>query len=78
MLGLQGTGDPSQNADFSLFDLDGEGGDPFAFGNREWEIVAGVDLEEYDPQDSDSFWTAQQAVIDSAREAGIELPDYVD
>lgn len=36
---LQGTGDASQNADFSLFDWDGEGGDPFQFGSQKWEIV---------------------------------------
>ena len=76
-LALQGTGDRSPNANLSLFDVDGEGGDPFAFGNREWEIVAGVESSEYDPADTDSFWSAQQAVIDSARQAGIELPDYV-
>jgi len=74
---LQGASDPSQNADFSLFDVDGEGGDPFAWGNRTWEIVHGVSSCEYDPEDSDSFWTAQQSVIESARKAGVELPDYV-
>lgn len=74
---LQGLGDRSQNADFSLFDVDGEGGDPFAWGNREWKIVEGVASSEYDPNDSDSFWSAQEEVIESARAAGIELPDYV-
>jgi len=59
---LQGDGDPSQNADFSLYDLDGEGGDPFAFGNREWEIVEGVPGVEYDPQDSDTFWAAVEQI----------------
>lgn len=76
-LALQGTGDPSQNADFSLYDLDGDGGDPFAFGNQEWEIVDNVEASDYDSTDSDSFWSAQQDVIESAREAGIALPDYV-
>lgn len=37
---LQGTGDPSRNADFSIYDWDGEGGDPFQFVSGEkWEIV---------------------------------------
>lgn len=76
-LALQGVGDPSSNADFSLFDLDGEGGDPYAFGNRTWAVVEGVPSTDYDADDRDSFWAAQQDVIDSAREAGIELPDYV-
>lgn len=73
---LQGTGDPSQNAGFSLFDVDGEGGDPFAWGNREWTVVPNVASAEYDPEDSDTFWSAQQAVVESARAAGVELPDY--
>ncbi len=75
---LQGTGDRSQNADFSLFDLDGEGGDPFALGCAEWEIISEIAAREYDPADHDSFWTAQQAIVANARRLGMSLPDYVD
>lgn len=74
---MQGSGDASANATFSLFDVDGEGGDPYAYGNCEWKIVAAVESVEYDPEDSDDFWAAQQAIVDAAREAGIELPEYV-
>lgn len=73
---VQGTDDPTRNADFSLYDLDGEGGDPFAFGNQTWEIVEGVESAEYDPEDSDTFWSALETVLTSARAQGIELPEY--
>jgi hypothetical protein len=73
---LQGTGHPSRNADFSLFDVDGEGGDPFAWGNSTWAIVETVEGVEYDPEDTDSFWTAQAEIVEAAEEAGITLPDY--
>lgn len=74
---LQGTDDPSCNADFSLFDVDGEGGDPFRFGNLEWEMVPGVAGVGYDPKDDDAFWVAQRRIAAMARAAGIALPDYV-
>jgi len=75
---LQGTGDPSRNADFSLYALDGEGGDPFYFGNQKWEIVEGVESAEYDTEgefSSDSFWNALEEVLTSAKAQGIDLPD---
>jgi hypothetical protein len=75
---LQGTGDSSNNADFSLYDLydlDGEGGDPFAWANQEWEIVPGILSADYDADDSDTFWEAREKVLDSVRKAGIPLPD---
>lgn len=74
---LQGLGDPSQNADFSLYTLDGKVGDPFA-GASEWHLVAEVPSLEYDPDDSDSFWSAQSEIIETARSKGFEIPDYVE
>jgi len=73
---LQGTSDPSRNADFSLFDIDGEGGDPFAWGCKEWEIVEGIKSAEYDPDDTDTFWYAQGEIIDDAIAKGVDLPPY--
>lgn len=65
---LQGRGDPSQNANFSLFGIDsGEGGDPFAFGAGNWEIVEGIDSVEYDPEDEDSFWSAREEILSQLR-----------
>jgi hypothetical protein len=72
---VQGSDDPTHNADFSLYSLDGEGGDPFLFGNQSWQIVEGVKSAEYD--DTDSFWSALDAVLTSAKARGIKLPDYV-
>lgn len=61
---LQGTGDPSANADFSVFDLDGEGGDPFSVVcNDSFEIVEHVAGIEYDPEDNDSFWSAREEIF---------------
>jgi hypothetical protein len=73
---LQGTGDPSQHADFSIFQLDGEGGDPFALGNTTWEIVPNVKSFEYDPNDNDTFWSAHGQLIKSARKAKIKIPRW--
>ncbi len=74
---LQGSGDKTRNAYFSLFEVDGEGGDPFAFGNQTWTPIEGVATAEYDPQsDDDGFWHALQTVLESAREHGIELPEH--
>lgn len=75
---LQGTGDRSQNADFSLYACDGEGGDPFSHGVGSWEIVDGVASDDYNPEDSDTFWAALDTVLKSAKTQGIRLPDYVD
>jgi hypothetical protein len=73
---LQGSEDGTRNTDFSLFDVDGEGGDPFAFGNRNWEQIEEVDTSEYDPTDTDTFWQALEVVLKSARKCGIELPEH--
>ena len=76
---LQGTDDPSRHADFSLYDWDGEGGDPFAFGALTWEIVDLPGLEEgvaYDADDPDSFWQAQAQLVAAAQAAGIAVPPY--
>lgn len=74
---LQGRGHHSRNADFSLFDWDGEGGDPFAMAPGEkWEIVPGTPSVSYDPKDSDSFWVAQAEIVKAAKHLGIEVPDY--
>ena len=75
---LQGEGDASRNADFSLFSVDGEGGDPFQFGNQSWDLVSEIEGQEYDADDTDSFWTAQQEILKEAKEKGIELPDYAE
>jgi hypothetical protein len=73
---LQGTEDPSRNADFSLYDWDGEGGDPFTFGNQKWSIVEGLPSVEYDPDDQDSWWNAQMVIVAAAEAAGIAVPPY--
>jgi len=71
--------EPSKNAEFSIFDLDGEGsGDPFDFGSDEWVPVEGIDEREYDADDNDSFWEAQQGILKECQEKGISLPDYVE
>lgn len=76
---LQGRGDKSRNADFKLFDWDGEGGDPFALASGEtWEIVEGTPTIEYDADDSDSFWSAQAQIVKAAKRQGIEVPDYAE
>ena len=71
---LQGTGDPSQNAYFSLYDLDGEGGDPFSYAGERWEIVHYVAGVEYDPEDQDSFWLAREEIINNYK--NLESGDY--
>lgn len=73
---LQGDGVPTANADFALYDLDGEGGDPFGVApNQRWSIVDGVPGQEYDPEDSDTFWGAVEDVVTAARDAGIPVDD---
>lgn len=63
---FQGIADPSQNADFSLTDLDGEGGDPFAVAcGLSWEIVSFLEGVEYDSEDRDTWWSAREKIIDS-------------
>jgi hypothetical protein len=68
--------EPSQNADFSIFDLDGEGGSPFGWGNMEWEIVKDNDGNaisvEYDP-DANEFWESQQELLEKASDVKIKL-----
>ena len=64
---LQGKGDRSQNADFSLFFIDGEGGDPHALSVQSWEIVEGTDSVEYDPEDHNSFWAAREEILSQLR-----------
>jgi len=65
---------PSKNADFSIFNLDGEGsGDPFGYGNNTWTEVQGVEEVEYDEDDTDTFWQARQAIIKSMLATNIDL-----
>lgn len=69
----------SQNAEFSIFDVDGEGsGSPFDFGSETWVAVEGVTEQAYNAEDQDSFWEAQQKIVKECQENGIELPDYVE
>jgi hypothetical protein len=77
-LGLQGDMDPSRYADFSVYDLDGEGGEPFDYGHTTWDIVEGIRPARYDAGDDDSFRAAREKIIGAARKAGIELPDCED
>lgn len=77
---LQGAGDPSRNADFSLFDLDGEGGDPFNLGSREWSIVELPQIPNgvrYAVSDSDSFHDARIEILKAYLATGAYLPAYV-
>lgn len=70
--------EPSSNADFSLFDIDGEGGgSPFGMAT-EWEIVEEIEPQQYDENDTDSFWDAQQEILKQCIEKGIPLPEYVE
>lgn len=70
--------EPSSNADFSLFDIDGEGGgSPFGMAN-EWEVVDGIEPQEYDEDDTDSFWDAQQEILKQCVQKGIQLPEYAE
>ena len=62
---LQGLGDPSPNANFSLYDIEGEGGDPFIYAGEYWEIVKGVEGVDYDPGDNDSFLHAREEIINN-------------
>ena len=65
---FQGIGDPSRNADFSLTDLDGEGGDPFAIAcGVSWELVTFLEGVEYDPEDHDSWWSAREEIFSQLR-----------
>lgn len=73
--------EPSQEADFSIYDIDGEGsGSPFDFGNMEWSPVFEVASVEYEsaPDDRDGFWEAQQTIVREAIAKGIPIPDYVE
>lgn len=70
--------EPSSNADFSLFDIDGEGdGSPFGMATK-WEVVEEVEPQEYDENDTDSFWDAQQNILKQCIQKEIQLPDYAE
>lgn len=70
--------EPSSNADFSLFDIDGEGsGSPFGMATK-WEAVEEIKPQEYDESDTDSFWDAQQRILKQCVEKGIQLPEYAE
>lgn len=66
---------PSDKAEFSIYDLDGEGGGcPFNYGNTTFELL---DFhEESEMSDKDSFFDVQQSLLQKAIEKGIELPEY--
>jgi hypothetical protein len=75
--------EPSKNAPFSVFDIDGGGsGDPFDYGSNNWTEVEGIQPQEYDPEDNDTFWNAQQEILKDISAQGvercIELPDHVE
>lgn len=59
-----------------LYDLDGEG--PLSLGNQTWTHVEGIDEQSYSEDDTDTFWTGQQALLKAAKAAGVELPDYAE
>lgn len=65
--------------ELEYYDVDGEGGRAtkisFAPWNQEIAPVAGVATAEYE-SDDDSFWSALETVLTSARATGVELPDY--
>lgn len=71
---------PDSRWGFEVFDIDGEGsGDPFDFGGNEtFTLVEKVQGVEFDPEDTDSFWSAQQEIIQQCKDLHIELPDYVE
>jgi hypothetical protein len=70
---------PSQNAEFSIYDVDGEGsGSPFDFGTETWLDFNEVTEQEYDADDEDSFWEAQQKIVKECQEKGIDLPMHVE
>lgn len=60
---------PGETLEF--YDLDGEGGkaDKITFTpwNQELEAIEGVTSSEYETEDDDSFWTAFEEVIESAK-----------
>ncbi len=66
--------------ELEYYSLDGEGGKatktPVTPWNQEEEYL-GVSCE-YDLDDSDSFWSAQQAILKEAKSKGFEMPDYVE
>lgn len=64
--------------ELEYYDLDGEGGKAtkisFTPWNQETAPVEGVETAEY--TNDDTFWSALEIILTSARAAGVELPDY--
>lgn len=60
--------------------VDGEGGPAtsinFAPWNQAITYVHEVETADYEGEDTESFWNALTTVLQSARDKGIELPDY--
>lgn len=72
---------PSKNAHFSIFELDGSGsGDPFDYGSSTWTAVKKIRGIEYDADDSlnDSFWEAQQALLKQCIHLGFVSPNSIE
>ena len=79
---LAGVGDPCDDddtrnleprADFTLFDINGGDGDPFAHAATSWEVVDGVEGIEYDEDDYDSFLAAIDKVEKAAENSGLSI-----
>lgn len=74
---LQGS-KPGEELEY--YDVDGEGGKAtkisFTPWNQEVRAIEGVKTASYDSDDEDSFWSALETVLTSAREKGVSLPDY--
>lgn len=67
-------------ATLKYYDVDGEGGEAtsisFAPWNQEVKTFENVQTDTYEDDDTDSFWSALNTVLTSAREQGIELPAH--
>ncbi|MCI0488940.1 MAG: hypothetical protein L0229_20300 [Blastocatellia bacterium] len=74
---LEGSG---PNGELEYYDLDGEGGEATKISFTPWGdnlvTVEGIETAEYDDDDNDSFWTALETVLSSARAAGVKLDDH--
>jgi hypothetical protein len=66
--------------ELEFYDVDGEGGKAtkisFAPWNQEYERVPGVVTATYWEGDTDSFWNALTAVLESAQVAVVPLPGH--